>query len=279
MKFCYQAATPDVKIAPSVTAFQGSLAHSFGTLGEIGYDGAELMTLNPGKLNWDEVQKTAKQNGLDVVLVCTGEIYGQLGLSFTDPVPERRREAIDRVKEIIDFAGFLGAKINIGRVHGQYYDEIPKEKTREQAIEAFREISEYSEKYQVMIALESVTLMQTNFVNTVQEAAELVDAVNHPNFKLMMDVFHLNIEEKDMYQTIKDYAKYNIHVHLADNNRRYPGHCGMNFEKVISAFHAVGYDDAFCTEIFQIPDQESAARGAMKHLAPIFEKVYGRKIK
>ena len=87
MKLCYQAATPDVAIADSVTAYQGSLAKTFGDLGALGYDGVELMTLNPGKLDWREVKETAEENNLSVVLVCTGEIFGQLGLSYTHPPP------------------------------------------------------------------------------------------------------------------------------------------------------------------------------------------------
>lgn len=276
MKLCYQVATPDVAIAPSVTAFQGDLVHSFGRLAEIGYDGVELMTLNPGKLDWNEVKQTAERFGLTVVLVCTGEIFGQLGLSFTDPDAAKRDEAVKRVYEIIDFAAFLGADINIGRVRGQYRDNIPKEQTEEWAIDAFRKISDHAAPKNVRIALESVTIMQTNFINTIEEAARMCDLVDRPNFKLMMDVFHLNLEEKNLFDTIKKYASYNMHVHLADNNRRYPGHCGMDFERVIDTFKSVGYDGAFCTEIFQIPDQEQAAQGAMTHLAPIFEKVYGR---
>ena len=64
MKLCYQAATPDVAIADSVTAYQGPLAKTFGDLGALGYDGVELMTLNPGKLDWREVKETAEENNL-----------------------------------------------------------------------------------------------------------------------------------------------------------------------------------------------------------------------
>ena len=280
MKLCYQAATPDVAVAPSVTAFQGSLEHSFSQLGKIGYDGVELMTLDPDRLDWKEVRAAAEKNGLDVVLVCTGEVFGQLGLSFTDTEEKRRLEAVERVKRLIDFAAFLGANLNIGRVRGQYRDDIPRATTDAWAVEAFRAISDHAAPQGVEIALESVTLMQINFLNTIGECAGMVDAVGRDNFKLMMDVFHMNIEEKDLYQVIRQYSRdYNIHVHLADNNRRYPGHCGMDFERVIETFRDVGYDGPFCTEIFQIPDQEAAARGAMRHLAPIFRRVYGRQPK
>lgn len=277
MKLCYQAATPDIAFAPSVTAFQASLEETFSRLAEIGYDGVELMTLNPGKLDWETLKNTAHKHGLAIPLVCTGEVFGQLGLSFADPDETVRSEAVARVKEIIDFAAYLGANINIGRVRGQYRDDIPRATSYQWAVEAFRDISAHAAPKGVAIALESVTIMQTNFINTIAEAAEMVDNVKADNFRLMMDVFHLNIEEKDLYKTIRRYADYNIHVHLADNNRRYPGHCGMDFQKVIETFHDVGYDGVFCTEIFQIPDQETAAQGAMTHLAPIFEVVYGRK--
>lgn len=279
MKLCYQVATPDVDIAPSVTAFQGSLEHTFSRLSEIGYDGVELMTRNPNELDWDEVKSTAEKYNLAIPLVCTGEIYGQLKLSFADPDEEVRHQAVERVKEIIDFASFLGGNINIGRVRGQYQDGIDEATTYEWAVQAFRQISQYGSKKNVDIALESVFIMETNFLNTIEQAAQMVDDVQQDNFKIMMDLFHMNIEQKDLLQTIKDYSDYNMHVHLADNNRRYPGHCGLDFKEIIKTFHDVGYDGAFCTEIFQIPDQESAAIGAMEHLAPIFNEIYARPIK
>ncbi len=276
MKLCYQVATPDVAIADSVTAYQGPLEKSFSDLASMGYKGVELMTLNPSQLDWKFVKKEAQKNNLDIVLVCTGEIWGQLGLSYTDPDKKIRDEALSRSKEIIDFAGFLGANINIGRIRGQYCAALSKEETEELAIKAFKELADYAQPKNVHIALETVTIMQTNFINTLAEGAYIVDKVNRPNFRLMLDIFHLNLEEVDIIKAIKDYSSYNIHVHLADNNRRYPGHCGLDFEHIISTFKQCGYKGAFCTEIFQIPSMEEAAQGAIAHLQPIFNKIYGQ---
>lgn len=277
MRLCYQVATPDVRIAPSVTAYQGSLEESFTRLAVLGYEGVELMTLNPSELDWNLVKDLAEKNGLKVVLVCTGEIYGQLGLSYADPRSEIRREAIYRTKDIIDFAGYLGANINIGRVRGQYCGELTKAETEKYAIEVFREISDYAAAKKVMIALESVTIMQTNFINTLAEAEAMRKEVDRPNFKLMMDIFHLNLEEKDMIAAINRYSANNMHVHLADNNRRYPGHCGFDFEKIIREFHKCGYQGDFCAEIYQIPNQEEAAEQTALHLKPILDRVYENK--
>lgn len=275
MKLCYQVATPDVAIADSVTAYQGPLEKSFFDLATLGYDGVELMTLDPSKLDWNFVKEEAKKNGLSVVLVCTGEIFGQLGLSYTHPDENIREEAIRRSIEIIDFASYLGANVNIGRVRGQYCDSLSKELTNSYAVKAFRELSDYSRDKNVDIALESVTILQTNFINTLEEAANMVDMVDRDNFKLMIDVFHLNIEEKDLMEGIRKYNPYNIHVHLSDNNRRYPGHCGLDFKKILQTFKDCGYNGNFCTEIYQLPSQEEAAAGAIKHLKPIIADVYG----
>ena len=277
MKICYQVATPDVAIAESVTAYQGPLDKTFGDIAKLGYDGVELMTIDPMKLDWNVVRKTAEDLGIVVGLVCTGEIFGQLGLSFADPDAGRRAEAVARVKGIIDFAASQNAKINIGRVRGQYLPGIAHEQTEEWAVAAFREISDYAAPRGVMIAVENVTIMQTNFINTMAEARRFVELTDRPNFKAMIDVFHLNIEEKDIYQAIRANADINIHVHLCDNNRRYPGNCGLDFEKIIQTFHDVGYDDLFCTEVFQYPSMEECAKRSIAYLAPIFEKVYGRK--
>ncbi len=276
MKLCYQVATPDVAIADSVTAYQGPLEKSFSDLALMGYQGVELMTLNPSKLDWAFVKSEAEKNDLDIALICTGEIWGQLGLSYTDPDEKVRVEAIARSKEIIDFAGYLGANINIGRIRGQYCSALSCEETENLAALAFQELSDYAQLQNVHIALETVTIMQTNFINTLAEGAHMVDLVDRPNFKLMLDIFHLNLEEKNVIGAIKQYSPYNIHVHLADNNRRYPGHCGLDFEAIISTFKQCGYDGYYCTEIFQIPSMEEAAKGAIAHLQPILNKVYGR---
>lgn len=276
MKFCYQVATPDVAISPDVTAFQGKLTESLDFLANLGYDGVEFMTLNPNELDREQIKKELDKRNMMVSLVCTGEIFGQLKQSYMDRNPDVRAEAVRRSKDIIDFASLLGANINIGRVHGLYYHDTDRAVSRGWLVDALRQLCDHAGPKNVKVALETVTILQTNVLKTLAEAASVVDEVARDNCKVMMDVFHLNLEEKDMFKAIRDYASYNIHVHLSDNNRRYPGNCGLDFEKIVQAFKDVGYDAAYTTEIFQMPDQETSAIGSMRHLAPIFNKVYGR---
>ena len=104
---------------------------------------------------------------------------------------------------------------------------------------------------------------------------DMVRRVGRDNFRLMMDVFHMNLEEIDLYESIKKYSAYNVHVHLADNNRRYPGQCGLDFEKIIRTFKDNGYEGDFSTEIYQFPDMKTSAEESARYLLPIIRKVYG----
>jgi sugar phosphate isomerase/epimerase len=161
-------------------------------------------------------------------------------------------------------------------VRGQYRPDEPRAATEERAAESLREICRHAAPKGVRVALETVTILQTNFINTLAEAAAMIERAGCDNLRLMMDVFHLNIEEKSLIGAIRAYQDLNIHVHLADNNRRYPGQCGLSFQDIIAAFHASGYDGAFCAEILQLPDQVRAATETAAHLASIFHRVYGR---
>lgn len=269
MKLCYQVATPDVMIAPSVTAFQGDLSGSLETLSELGYDGVEFMTLNPNKLDWRQIEKLLSKHNLDLVLVCTGEIFGQEKLTFMDPDQAIREQAIKRIKEIMDFAACFGANINIGRVRGGYTDILPRELSYEYAVEGFSRLAEYGQLKHVKVAIEPVTYMQTNFINTSEEAIRICKDVGSDMLQIMLDIFHVNIEEKDIIKSIIDSKDYTMHVHLADNNRRYPGACGLDFTKILQTLKQTGYNGAICTEIYQLPHQLAAAQGAIEHLRPI----------
>ena len=179
MKLCYQVATPEVAIAPSVTSYQGDIETSFRELSEMGYEAVELMSRNPKEIDQEFIKELSAKYNLDIAMVCTGEAFGQDHLKLVDREVDRRKLAYDRTKEFIDLASYLGAGINIGRLRGHYYDDIPKEETYQLAVNVMRELAEYAESKNVTIVVEPVTMLQTNFLNSTQEALEFVKEVNH----------------------------------------------------------------------------------------------------
>lgn len=269
MKLCYQVATPEVAIAPSVTSYQGDIEVSFRELSEMGYDAVELMSRNPKEIDKENIKGLADKYHLDIAMVCTGEAFGQDKLKLVDKDENRRNEAYTRTKEFIDLASYFGAGINIGRLRGHYYEDIPREETYKLAVQVMRELAEYAEEKNVIIVIEPVTMLQTNFLNSTQEALELIKQVNHPSFRAMIDIYHANIEDKNIYESIRESKDYLAHVHIADNNRKVPGTCGFDFPKIIQTLKDIDYTGVLAVEMFQIPDQKTAARQAAEFVKPL----------
>jgi len=277
MKLCYQVATPDVAASPALTCYQGPLEKSLSDLATLGYDGAEFMTIEPARLNVREIGELLRELGLSVPLVCTGEVFPQLGVSFTDPDSGKRAQAVEKVLELTEFAAQLDANINIGRVRGCYAPErVAPEQTEEWLVEALARVSDYAADRGVLVAIETVSILQTNLLNTLQEAGEIAERTGRKNLGWMLDTFHLNLEERSLLDAVRGYGGSCFHVHLCDSNRRYPGNCSLDFEKILEAFHESGYDGSFTVEVMQLPDMYEAAKRSVEHLSPLFERIYGR---
>ena len=271
MKLCYQVATPEVAIAPSVTSYQGDIEASFKELSEMGYEAVELMSRNPKEIDKEHIKQLAKKYNLAIAMVCTGEAFGQDNLKLVDRDENKRKAAYTRTKEFIDLASYFGAGINIGRLRGHYYHDVPREETYQLAIEVMSSLAEYADKKNVTIVVEPVTMLQTNFLNSTQEALELVKEVDHPAFRLMIDIYHANIEDKNLYDSLKESKDYLAHVHVADNNRKIPGTCGFDFPKIIQTLKDIDYKGVLAVEMFQIPDQKTAASETAKFLKPLLD--------
>ena len=84
--------------------------------------------------------------------------------------------------------------------------------------------------------------------------------------KLHIDTVHLNIEEDDIAAAVRNGAGYIIHVHIADNNRWYPGHAHYDFKETLKALAEIGYCGALALEITNFPDTETAAKRSLAYL-------------
>lgn len=269
MKLAYQVSTPEVRPSPAVTAYQGDIAASFRRLGEVGYDGAELMVANPALIDAAPIERLAAEYGLDVPMVCTGEVFGQDKVSFSDPDDAVRNEAISRARAAIDLASRFGAQINLGRIRGGIVPGVPPEQSRRRAVDAFRELAEYAQSKNVVIALEPVNSLAINFINTTLEGVNMVREVGRDSFRMMLDSNHMFIDDPDMDAAIESARGVVSYVHLVDSNRKYPGNCKLDFAGFLSGLRGIGYDGYVSVEVFQIPDQDTALQKSHDHIRPL----------
>lgn len=269
IKLAYVIGTPELRVHETVTAYQGDLEVAFGRLKDLGYDGAELMILNPDLVDPQNLEQLSKGYGIEIPALCTGEVYGQGRLSFMDPDPSVRKEALSRTKKIIDFAAPFGAQVNIGRLRGRFSPEVPVETSLGWMYAAFEEVADYANGKGVTMILEPVTNLACNNINTTLEGIEVVRKVGKQNFRLMADIFTMNLEDKSMEQSFREARPYLTHIHVCDSNRLAPGRGNLDFRQIIEMIKGIDYEGYFSAEIFQHPDKDLAIEETMNILGPL----------
>lgn len=272
MRLSYQVSTPEVNRSSNVTAYQANLEQSFKTVAEKGYDGVELMINNPFKVDPGTINHLSSKYNLPISMICTGEIFGQSGISFTDKNQDRRQEAIEKVKGAVDLGLKVGVdKVNIGRVRGGFSLDGNHEEERKLSLNGIREVSKYALERDSIIALEPVNSIASNFINSTKDGIEIIDEIGISSLKLMLDSNHMFLDDIDPLESLEMAKDYLVFVHLVDSNRLYPGNCKFDFRSFIRKLDKIGYKGWLSVEVFQRPNQDVALEKSIEYLRPILD--------
>jgi len=269
LKLAYSIVTLDVS-NPKAFGYRDDFDNAVDRVRKLGFDGIELIMVDPDRLDVDGIYRILRSSGLEVPMIGTGELFGQDGLALLHPEASVRNKAMDRLKSIVRFAGPLGAQVNLGRSRGQYVEGIPKEQTEEWAEKAFTELSDYAAEYGVIVALEPLARYACTFINSTQEGLEWIHRINRPNFRLMLDAYHMNIEDRTCIpDSIREAAPVLTHVHLSDTNRKPPGWGHMDFAAIISALSEISYSKYVSAEQLNYPSQDDAIKRFFDAISPL----------
>jgi sugar phosphate isomerase/epimerase len=246
--------------------FKGDLETNLQQIARMGYDGVELAIRDPKLVNLDELERVTRSHHLSVPAIGTGQAWGEEGLSFTDPDPEIRRKAIERIKSHVQVAARFNAVIIIGLIRGLVRPGLDQAQAERWLCEALQECSQSAMPEGVRLALEPINRYETTLVNNVTQGMELIDKVGVPNFGLLLDTFHMNIEETIIDDSIRACGKRIFHFHVADSNRWYPGAGHMDFRTILRTLNETGYQGWVSGEFLPKPDATTAARKSIEFL-------------
>lgn len=160
-----------------------------------------------------------------------------------DAILKRTELALKRAKEI-------GSKNIVFGSGGsrRIPDGFDREKAKQQHIELSRKMAPLAEKYGITISIEPLNKSETNFVNSLAEGAEIVQAVNNPWFRLLCDIYHMKKDDEGPEQIIK-YGKLITHSHIAEKaNRTPPGVDGDDFRPYFKALKKIKYKGGMSLE-------------------------------
>lgn len=265
MKIGLAICGPDLGYSP-LALLSGTFEERLEKAARLGCDGVELMLRDPEGINWEAVKRRLHQLGLEVPQLITGELFGTDGLCLVTADDEVYRKAEERLQVVVDVAASLGAIVNIGRVRGQLRFLSPRTDAWAVAVERLRSIVAYAAAREVRIAFEPLNRYETDFILTVADGLRLIHELESPNVGLMLDLFHMNIEESSIENALRTAGQYLWHLHIADSNRRYPGSGHLNFESILATLKGMGYSGYLSGEMLPVPDPDTAAERTVAFL-------------
>ena len=240
--------------------FKGDLETNLARIALLGYDGVELAIRDPELVDLDDLVRLVRKHSLNVPAIGTGQAWGEEGLSFTDPNPEVRRAAIQRIQSHVPVAVRFQAVIIIGLVRGILKPGVELAQAMEWLAAALRECSAVARPHGIRLALEPINRYETTLINNSAQGLELIERVGADNFGLLLDTFHMNIEEPGIEECIRLCSTRIFHFHVADSNRWYPGAGHLDFKSILEALHTTGYSGWITGEFLPQPDAGTAAR-------------------
>jgi sugar phosphate isomerase/epimerase len=230
------------------------------TANQLGFDAIEIFPGDPAEIDAASLRPLLDDHDLKLAAVGTGAGWVKHRLQLADPDPNKRRKAIDFVRGIIDVAGQLGAMAIIGSMQGRHGDGVDRETALNYLADALNVCGQHATQYGVPLIYEPLNRYETNQINTVDQAVEMLEKFGIQNVKLLCDLFHMQIEEADLSKAILRGADHIGHVHFVDSNRRPAGQGHLDFRPVFAALTEIGYDGYLSAEAFPWPDSETAAR-------------------
>lgn len=253
-----------IVLSTQTTQFQaatmsGSLQANLSSIAALGYQGVELAIRDPKLVDGDALAGLIVGNNLKVPAIGTGQAWGEERLSFTDPRAATRQAAIERILSHIPLAARFDAVIIIGLIRGITGPEVDVSQGMAWLVEALKTCSEAAAGQGVRLALEPINRYETTLINNVEQGLALIRQVGSDNFGLLLDTFHMNIEEARIEDSIRACGSRIFHFHVADSNRWYPGAGHLDFPSILAALVETGYQGYLSGEFLPEPDAETAA--------------------
>lgn len=231
------------------------LEATLARLKKYGYSSIEIKG-EPDQYDTTEVRSQLEHYGL----FCWGAVTLTLGDRNLAAKDEAQRAAtVQYMKDCITMVKELnGHEITIvPATVGKVVPEATPEEEWGWVVDGLKDIREHANEAGVVMAIEPLNRFETYFITRGAQAVELAKAVG-PDVRVCLDAFHMNIEEVDMLQTIRDVGPLLADFHIADNNRMAAGMGALDWAAIIATLQEINYDGALTMEFVAPVDRTPA---------------------
>lgn len=175
-------------------------------------------------------------------------------IDISSPRPATRKRGIEYLKRGLDTVHKMGGYLLGGILYGAWnlpaVEGMHKAERLMWSVESMRHVLKTAEDVGVICAIEPVNRFEQFMLNTCAEALEYIKMVESPNLGILLDTFHMNIEEDDIYKAIVSAGKNLVHMHVGEPNRKLPGQGRFPWQELLRALRFINYEGAIVMEPF-----------------------------
>ncbi len=242
--------------------FAGRLEQGLEQASALGFPYVELSIRALDDVQPQQLNAKLDALNLKVSALATGQacLFDCLCLgSDRDP---QRLDAVEHFKGITRLARDIHSEaVIIGGIRGPL---AGNGETREQnyakAVEAIRACALFTDELGIQLLIEPINRYEMNWILTAQEGLQFLADVGVASVKLLLDTFHMNIEEADTLAALEQTGERLGYVHFADNIRQAPGSGQIDFAAILRKLEEMDYRGPVVAEILPLPDDQTAIR-------------------
>jgi D-psicose/D-tagatose/L-ribulose 3-epimerase len=250
-------------------------AWAFDRVADLGYDILEVCIEDPASLTPEWLVEQSKRTGVAV------GICGAFGLDrdVSDPDPRRREQGIAYLRHCVDVAAAVDSPHVAGPMfsatgRAELLEPAERQSRWQNAVESLRTVADYAGQRDVRLAIEPLNRFETDMVNTVDQGLKLCDDIGRENVGLLVDTFHMNIEEKQIEAAVRRAGDRIFHVQVSENDRGTPGSGHVPWGAFFESLSDIGYSGQIVVESF-LPTVKEIARAVSlwRPVAPSMESL------
>jgi D-psicose/D-tagatose/L-ribulose 3-epimerase len=224
--------------------------------------GFDILEVNSGTVTRmsnrerDRLKGAADRAGIELTY-CIG-LTAQYDIA--SPNAAVRREGIKFLRQSAEMLRYMGGKQLGGIIYSSWPGKLPTGKDKrtylDRSVRSMREVMKTVDECGVYFNVEVVNRFEQFLLNTAAEGVDYVQRVGSPNCRVLLDTFHLNIEEDSVFDAITATGGKLGHFHIGETNRRAPGRGRMPWDDIFGALKRIRYQGAITMEPFLMPGGE-----------------------
>jgi D-psicose/D-tagatose/L-ribulose 3-epimerase len=231
----------------------------FPKIKEMGYDAVEIPVEDPALIDVGKVKAALVEHELEAV-VC-GAFGPTRDLTHDDPA--FHKTSFDYIRACLEIckslgAGFLGGPMYSAVGKARLVSPDQKQREWERAVVNLRKVCGMAADMGLEIALEPLNRFESDLVNTAADVVQLVRDIDHRAARILLDGFHMNIEEPDIERAIRLAGEKLLHLQVSENYRGTPGTGQTRWDAYRRGLEAIGYSGIVSIESFTPEVQELA---------------------